>query len=378
MDRDRPPARAAAGWIGLVLGLSLGCTPPEPAKVDRIRPAAVAPPEGSPPKVAMPGPAQARGEEAARINAGCEACHQEEAEQWRHSLHQRANVEPTYRRAFAIEPQPFCRSCHAPEADPMVPPSEAVSHLGVGCVTCHLRGEAVLAALTPRSTEPAPHAVLRDERFDGPQACAGCHEFPFPTALSREDGAMMQTTMREHARSPAADRACASCHMPPDRRGRPSHGFVASRDAEVVRSAVEIAAERLDARRVRVTLTPRISGHAFPTGDLFRRVEVSAEAVGVDHMIVAADRRYLARHFALRDGHVGRQLVRDDRVFFEPVTIELALGDEAVGRRVAWRVAYQRVAHPVGEDTDAAEIDGEVVLGWGWLAPTSSDGEGER
>ena len=225
---------------------------------------------------------------------------------------------------------------------------------------------------------PTPHAVLRDERFGGADACAGCHEFPFPTATSRRDEAMMQTTVREHARSPAADRSCASCHMPPDRRGRPSHGFVASRDPEIVRSAVGITAERVDARRVRVTLTPRVSGHAFPTGDLFRRVEVSAEAVGVDNMVLSADRRYLARHFALRDGHVGRRLLRDDRVFFEPVTVELTLGAEAAGRRVAWRVAYQRVAHPVGQDTSAAAVDGEVVLGWGWLAPASRHGQTRR
>jgi Cytochrome c554 and c-prime len=351
--------------------LSAGCgTPAGPVAVERVAPAAGGDESARVASTpAMPRPARARGEVAARINAECERCHLAEAQQWRGSLHQRANVEPAYRRAFQLEPQPFCRSCHAPEADPMAAASETLSHLGVGCVSCHLEGDAVLATATPRSAERAPHALLREPRFGRADACAGCHEFPFPTARSRNDGDMMQTTVREHARSAEAGRSCAACHMPPDDRGRPSHAFVASRDPAQVRSAVDVAAVRIDAQRVRVTLTPRVAGHAFPTGDLFRRVEISVEAVGPDHMVLSQATRYLARHFAMRHGQVGRRLVRDDRVFSQPRTVELVLDEAAVGKRIAWRVAYQRVAHPVDEQAETAQVEGEVVLGWGWLPP---------
>ena len=68
-----------------------------------------APPRDEP-KPPMPGPARRRLLAAVAENAACESCHDEEAKEWRGSYHQRANVDPAYRRAFAIEPSPFCLS----------------------------------------------------------------------------------------------------------------------------------------------------------------------------------------------------------------------------------------------------------------------------
>ena len=64
----------------------------------------------------MPRPARQRMAAAVTANRACEACHEREAASWRGSLHQRANVDDAYRAAFAREPLPFCRACHAPEA----------------------------------------------------------------------------------------------------------------------------------------------------------------------------------------------------------------------------------------------------------------------
>jgi hypothetical protein len=67
----------------------------------------------------------------------------------------------------------------------------------------------------------------------------------------------------------------------PTRRHR-SHAFVASRDPAFVRQAVRVQAVRDDATTILLTLSPGNVGHAFPTGDLFRRLVVVAEVPGDD------------------------------------------------------------------------------------------------
>jgi hypothetical protein len=318
----------------------------------------------------MPHPARAGHEAAALANAECERCHEPEAREWRGSLHQRANIEPAYRRSFAREPFAFCRGCHAPEADPESEETAAESALGVGCVTCHQpAGEAVLAAPTPRDDRPAPHPLAREARFASPAACAGCHEFAFPDSAGSPHPELMQSTLREHASSAGAATPCAGCHMPAGPGGRRGHSFVASRDPAVVRGAATIEARREGPERIRVVITPRTPGHAFPTGDLFRRLEISAEVVGPDEMVLGSASRYLTRHFAPRRGQGGRRLVSDDRPRDAPVTLDLEVGPSGRDHEIAWRVAYQRVAHPRGVDEEDAEIEGEIVLASGRFKP---------
>jgi Cytochrome c554 and c-prime len=321
----------------------------------------------------MPGPApQARAIDSARVNAACEACHTDVAREWRASMHAEADVDPVYQRALAREPMPFCRKCHAPEADPNAAAPAKLSAIGVGCVTCHQTGgsDAVLAGPGgPASKGNAPHAVVRDARFATPAACAGCHEFDFPDGASRARPERMQATVSEHAASPSAAASCASCHMP-RREGRASHAFAASRDPAMLRSAVDARAER-DATTLRLRLSPRHAGHAFPTGDLFRRLVVSAEAVGDDWSVTSEASRALHRRFAMRaiaHGHVGRVLVGDDRVGpSRSQDVELDLGAAARGRSIAWRVEYQRVEHPLGADESGAVVAESIVVAEGVL-----------
>ena len=118
----------------------------------------------------------------------------------------------------------------------------------------------------------------------------------------------------------------------------------------------------------RITLTPRELGHAFPTGDLFRRLEVSAEAIGSEWQVVARERRYLARHWERQPSPFGvvlRSATRDDRPLRDPVIVDLPLG--ATHLPIAWRVAYQRVEHPRSDDEQDSRIEGEIELGSGTL-----------
>ena len=328
----------------------------------------------------LPGPApRGRGvDEAGRLNATCEGCHVQIADEWRDSWHARSQTDAAYQRAFALEPLQFCQGCHAPEADPALPVPLVAARLGVGCVTCHVIGDAVLAAsVRPKAApdlakEPAPHPVLRDARLDGNAACAGCHEFEFPDRSARRVPELMQATVTEHARSGESDRACASCHMPLVAAGAAahrSHAFLGGHDAALVKSAVDVEAER-SAAGVRITLTPRELGHAFPTGDLFRRLEVSAEAIGPEWQVVARERRYLTRHWQRQPSPFGvvlRRATLDDRPLARAAIIDLPLGDGAANLPIAWRVAYQRVEHPRSEREQDSNVEGEIELGGGTL-----------
>lgn len=316
----------------------------------------------------LPRPYRARLDAAVRENEGCVSCHDDVAEEWRASLHHRASEDPAYRAALAVEDAPFCRGCHAPEADPRAELDGEPSALGVACVTCHVPAEGVVLAARhgdEAEVESAPHALLRSADFAGPGACAGCHEFRFPARYGDADEDFMQTTVREHARSAAAPRPCAECHMPPE-SGRRSHRFSSVRDPEFLRAALQIDLARVDRENLRWTLAQREPGHAFPTGDLFRRLAVGAVLLDAQGAALRRETRYLTRHFEATPGRPERALVRDDRLQGAPVVVELELlPPKGAARPVALRafVAYQRVA-AIGDGLTPSEapVESEVLL----------------
>jgi len=375
-----------------------GCQPdevpvaPPPAStssppVAAISAAPAPPPPLGLPQVPMPRPARGRLASAVADNRRCEGCHVAIAKEWRGSYHQRANIDPAFQAAFAIEPAPFCRGCHAPEADPHRDPPEEVSALGVGCVTCHLTDQGQILAATPPDHSPspdrppAPHPVLRSVEFTRAGGCAGCHEFRFPAPGGQDDAFFMQTTVREHRRSPNADKPCAHCHMPV-RQGHRSHAFDEVRNEAWLRANLHVTAERTAEDTLRITLTQPDPGHAFPTGDLFRRLEVGYELSSAGGKVHRRELRHLARHFEFIPGRTGRHLSRDDRVQNEPKVVELELPTPSgapASSRLAWWVTYQRVA-TVGKGTDPNEatLHSEVKLHSGrlpWNNPPTSANE---
>lgn len=286
------------------------------------------------PPPAMPHPAP-NAQLRAIDNASCERCHTQIAAEWRQSLHRASFTDKDFQRAIGIEPEPFCKGCHAPERD---------AAIGVACVTCHVpeRG-AVLAA---PGAAAAPHPLTRSAAFATEAACARCHEFDFPDAPARRTPLAMQRTLTEHR---GRTDTCTTCHMT-KRDGHVDHRFAASRDAAVVESAVDVRATR-GAQEIRVTLTPAAVGHAFPTGDLFRRIRVS----------VGGETRFLTRHFRTvqeRPGIVVRSEVADDRVLGGPREIVFPAGDAPA--RV--RVVYERAEGPSDPPSARAYVAGAVVL----------------
>lgn len=284
------------------------------------------------------------------VNARCEACHPTHAQEWRGSLHRVAFTDAAFQSSLAREPLPFCRGCHAPEADASAPPPAWAAAMGIGCVTCHLRGDDVLAAPRRDADDDAiPHAVVRSSELADERACAGCHEFEFPPSPFRPEGTLMQSTVREHAASAHAEASCADCHMPTAGDGHLDHGFATTRSPERLRAALRTEAERTAATTLQLRLEPVDVGHAFPTGDLNRRLVLEATAIDARGHATAHARRELARHFpapVIGASHLvpPQPPTIDDRLV-GPTTIELSLPGARASDRVQWRVVYERVDH---------------------------------
>ncbi len=309
------------------------------------------------------------------LNTACEACHTAEAAQWRDSLHRDAFSNEAFQRSFAREPKPFCQACHAPHADPSQAPLTWAAANGVTCLSCHIEGEAVRAAMTARSMAPSPHPLARSPEFSGAQACAGCHEFDFPTSRRHAAGHRMQLTLTEHARSGYAELGCADCHMPAifDDTGRHrDHRFDVSRNPPLLRAALSASAERLGPDKLRLALTPVAVGHALPTGDLFRRLELRVEALDARGERYAGATRYLARHFPARPrtGPASRRpdpLEPDDRLT-TATGFEMVAPGALAEHTLTWRVTYQRVDHRDVHAPERSTLAGEVILAEGELA----------
>jgi hypothetical protein len=191
----------------------------------------------------------------------------------------------------------------------------------------------------------------------------------------------MQRTIAEHQRSKHRDSACQSCHMPPTASAsggavHRGHGFHVASEPRMLRAAARITGAReLDDRGhavVRVTLEPRAVGHAFPTGDIHRRLLVRVES---DDDRCTAE-RYLARRFAherVGTGAVIRVEVEDDRVGVdrEPQQVEFVLPSACVEQPLRWSVIYQRVLDtPVGNEHGAVVWD-QTELASQQLDPTN-------
>lgn len=316
------------------------------------------------------------------LDQGCRRCHTSTAREHAGSQHAGAWSSNEFRRAFAAEPRAFCQRCHAPEEDAATAVgevSETAASLGVGCVTCHVQPGTTEVWAAPRADAvdrdaKAPHPIARAPAFAGPQACAACHEFPFPDQALRGHPLAMQSTIAEHARSPAANVSCSDCHMPRD-DGHRSHAFAGAYDPAILAQSLEIEATRPDPTTVRLRLAPGRVGHAVPTGDLLRRLAVRVTADGTDGTRAYAATRTYGRRFAqvVQPTGVGmRDELADDRVGMgseggireATFTLPAALA----GAPVRWEVLHQRVAL-ASPDPRRAPIEGELSMASGVLPP---------
>jgi hypothetical protein len=261
-------------------------------------------------------------------------------------LHHRAWENGYFERAYAGERGAFCRACHAPGADPSAEPPRAAREAGVGCTTCHVVPAGVVGARAVAFHEGG-HDVIGDGRLATAAACAACHAFPFPGPPGFDAGPM-QDTIGEHRRSGASAIPCQGCHMPvvASRGGgtHRSHGFRVQGDQAMLAQAVVVRDAALGEGEVRLSVEPGKIGHAFPTGDLFRQVEVRAEPIDkAGRPLGAGAREILGRTFGIeragRDAMVRVQ--RSDTRLDGPRTFSLAVPRWA--RRARWQIVWQRL-----------------------------------
>lgn len=295
--------------------------------------------------------------------AACARCHADIAREWRGSMHQQSWTDPVFQAAFVQEPLEACRNCHAPQRTPSEEPSGLAAHDGVTCATCHVREGRVLGTGAGRG---APHASDAMVELASSEFCAGCHQFDFPAERGAARGhpatdEPMQDTYEEWRWSDAAANGvqCQDCHMPevtgPDGRTHRSHRFRGTRDLEFMRSAasVEASVRREGPELVlSLRLVPGAIGHAFPTGDLFRRGELRAWVDDeADAEVIALVREFRDLPEAMPDGTTAfvRRQSGDSRMappgFGPPTVHELRFRTDA--NSVSWSFDHLLMPSPL-------------------------------
>ncbi|MFK7985364.1 MAG: hypothetical protein AB8I08_04970 [Sandaracinaceae bacterium] len=236
----------------------------------------------------------------------------------------------------------WCGSCHRPSGpstggQPANAPSTNEPSSGVGCVDCHVDQGVVLSPRSPTASGLAAHA-MRAAEWDGVRECAGCHEFRFPGANDTRNVVFdpegwLQRTASEWRSSPARQRGetCVSCHMP--------DGGHAMRAAEGQLEVSARARSTDGGANALVTLTARGMGHAFPTGDMYRALEVRVWAPGAPERAVT---QRLTRHFARGADRLRREVLDTRLVPGEPRRVLLRVSGSNLSE-LRWSVSLLRL-----------------------------------
>jgi len=232
----------------------------------------------------------------------CGSCHATVVEEWRQSMHSRADhrADPIYaalrelrstRQGDASVAE--CAQCHNPRSPDNL--ERETARVGVGCAACHnvqtvhsepgkFGARAIERGVDnrmvgPHDLEPGVspgHATGPSADFikDGRSLCLACH-----AARDNPQGVSTCTTGFEHAAHQNANATCVSCHMPRvdspagavnRARTHASHAFIGPHrawyqdDVSLLASAIKLSAT-LGEGTLEVTLDNR-SGHGFPTG----------------------------------------------------------------------------------------------------------------
>lgn len=254
--------------------------------------------------------------------ASCGECHERHYREWAGSAHRTASTNALFLAELGPRRRAFCVDCHAPRRD---------ASAGVDCAVCHVREGAVL---NPRVSGRAPHASRAAPELAGTLACARCHQFEF----EGQPGELLQRTTDEWMASAHRGTSCQGCHLP-ERGGHHRHDFPGGLDEELLRDAIRVEARATregETTRLHLELSADRAGHAVPTGDIFRRLEIRAWPAGEPDRVVST---VLGRRF--RVDRTGWHEREDRRV---PPTgalsVELAL--EGAAARVAYSVELWR------------------------------------
>jgi hypothetical protein len=256
----------------------------------------------------------------------CGGCHEAERTAWDVSMHHASFSSEDFQSSYREEPSTFCVDCHAPLGRKLGT-ATAYAH-GIGCESCH-----------PASSEHAkgPVAVRATT-----SPCAPCHEFESERART-----FLQSTEHEHRASRYRDTSCIDCHMARSDAGTRDHRFDVSRNPGVLSRALFVGAPRREADYVAFVLRGVAVGHRFPTGDIFRRLQVRAWIEDERGRILADQDFALNRdwdaHRAARSPRVRAVEHGDTRLDDDPRELRVPLDvTRGASIRLFVRVDYQR------------------------------------
>jgi hypothetical protein len=138
--------------------------------------------------------------------------------------------------------------------------------------------------------------------------------------------------------------------------------------------AVEVRARRVGPTKLVVNLAALDVGHRVPTGDLFRRLELQAEARdAVGKVVVVAPPAALQRSFSVRHGPDGvrRRPVRDTRLLApgegSPRSVTLRFSKDVSALDVRYRLVYQRMPTAMATTFGIEPKHNEVLVAEGTL-----------
>jgi len=294
----------------------------------------------------------------------CTQCHAEIAAEWRQSLHHRAWDNEYFQHARAVEPLSFCRKCHTPLVGSSAEPSPEEGHVGIGCTACHVVPAGIVGTHNIVRRDGG-HEVIGDARLGTDAACGGCHEFAFPGSR-RPDVDRMQKTLTEHAQSAHAAKPCQDCHMPrvPSKKGAAhrSHDFRVQGNKDMMVRAVVVDKAEIKDDSLHIDMRPGTIGHAFPTGDLYRRVEVRVFAVDAkDKPLGQPAVEILRRIFgpAHEAPHKTVPIEREDRRLTGPRQIVLPLPKGT--SRAKYEIVWQRMPPEMARKFGMKMSDHEMI-----------------
>ncbi|EKN89781.1 multiheme c-type cytochrome [Leptospira interrogans] len=215
----------------------------------------------------------------------CKSCHKIIFENWQKSMHRQSFTNSFYQESHAKEPMSWCLNCHSPllskgenEKDHR---KRILKEEGVSCIVCHVREEKILVAKKPEFNSLV-HEYLETPILKSSEFCASCHQFNFPAnkslteAMHKEfkySNLPMQNTYNEWKQSIWDDKKnCQSCHLFP--KTKRSHSFPGGHDLNYLSDAFNVQLQRISQREFVLIVSLNKTGHAFPTGDLFRALRI--------------------------------------------------------------------------------------------------------
>ncbi|MDX1958804.1 MAG: multiheme c-type cytochrome [Leptospiraceae bacterium] len=248
----------------------------------------------------------------------CKSCHKEEYKGWKESLHSKSFTNPRFKAAFQIEPNAWCLNCHAPYWENLTEKKDNLSIVmeqfyssnsiytknithrnqyqksydyssietslnkeGVNCSVCHMRNQTIFtneltATKSIKNVLFSNHKLKENKSISNSDLCIGCHEFSFPNSvypIIHYSNHKMQSTVSEYYEAKNSNKEnCNSCHFNVSYHG----GSGLLNPSEFSKNFIIYFHYKNEKKELQFEIfIPKI-GHEFPTGDLFRELQIKA------------------------------------------------------------------------------------------------------